>query len=150
MGRKKYDKYSDDHMIKSWMKDYSNPGGSLPKARIPSFDNLWTQAFREKRIEPELIEKAMLPMRVAGIFAGVFSILVLVVFFITNKKALFGIKNQVDNIGQAGKSLLSPIINVFNSSVFVSIPLSIVFGSILLYFIFSIINSLNKSLLGSA
>ncbi len=66
MGRKKYVEYSDEQMINSWMKDYSNPDSSIPKIQIPSFDNLWTQAFREKRIEPELIEKAMLPMRITG------------------------------------------------------------------------------------
>ena len=150
MGRKKYDEYSDEQMINSWMKDYSNPDSSLPGTQIPSFNNLWSQAFREKRIEPELIEKAMLPMRIAGIFSGVLSILAIIFFIISSKKTLFGVKNQIDNIGQTGKNLLSPFINMFNSSIFVSIPLSIIFGSIVLYFIFSIINSMNKSSLGSA
>ena len=150
MGRKKYDEYSDKQMINSWMKDYSNPDNSVLGPQIPSYDNLWSQAFRGKRIEPELIEKAMLPMRIAGIFARVSAVLLIVLFLIFNKNIIFGVENQLDNISRLGTSFITPFIKMFNSSVFVSVPLTIVFAAIFLYLVFSIFNSLNKRSFGNA
>ncbi len=141
---------SDEYLTISWMKNYSNTETSIPDPGIPSFDTLWIESFNSKRIESDLIEKAMFPMKIAGLFSKAVIILSAIFFVLFNNAVFSGVGEQLDNINRLGSSFINPFIKLFNSSVYVSIPLTIIFASILLYLLFSIINSLNKRSLGNA
>ncbi len=140
---------SNEYLINTWMKGYGDTGTSDLNSDIPPFDSLWSRSFREKRVEPDLIEQAMRPMKIAGLFAKLSAILLIILFLIFNKNVIFGVEDQLENISRLGMSFITPFIKMFNSSVYVSIPLTIVFASIFLYLIFSIFNSLNKRSYGN-
>ena len=141
---------SDEYITGSWMKKYSAVQTVGHSPETPRFDSLWSNAFREKRVESDLIIKAMLPMKIAGLFAKTVIILSAIIFVILKYTAFSGMGKHIDNMNRIGSRFIDPFIKMFNSSVFVSIPIAIFCVSIFLYLFFSIISSLNKRSLGSA
>ena len=138
----------NEYLVNSWMKGYGgSPSSDI--SDIPSFDSLWSRSFKEKRVEPDLIERAMFPMKVAGLFARVIIILSIIVIILLNSSAFSGIGKQLDNMNRLGLSFITPFVKMFKSSIFVSIPITIVFAAILLYLVFSIFNSLTRRSYGN-
>ncbi|MEN8222887.1 MAG: hypothetical protein ABFR36_06470 [Acidobacteriota bacterium] len=140
---------SNEYVTDSWIKNYSVTEISGTAPEVPPFNSLWSQAFKGKKIETDLIEKAMFPMKIAGLFAKIIVILSIIVFVVLNNTVVSGVGSQLDSINQLGRSFIAPFMQMFNSSVFVSIPLTIIFFSILLYLVSSIVSSLNKRSFGS-
>ena len=89
----------------------------------PPFESIWETAFLNKRIAPEQIEKAMMPIRIAGMVSRIIFLAAAVFIFIRFFDSGF----------------IEPFLRVFHSSYFVSIPMTIVFLSFLAFFMSALI-----------
>lgn len=139
----------DEFLVNSWMTDLSKTGEKSTGKGIPSFDKIWKRSFESVEVSDELIEKAMLPLQIGRIMAFMITLSAIVIFVLFKGDELKGIGTKLINISLFDSSFIRSLINMFNSSYFVSIPMTIVFISFLLYFLSVFFKPINGKTLGN-
>ena len=139
----------DKYLVNSWMKDLSEADKKGKSEGIPSFDKIWEKSFESVEVSNELIEKAMLPLKIGRIVAVMISLSAILIFVLLKGDEIRSIGTRLFKIKLFDSSIIQPLITMYNSSYFVSIPLTIIFISFLLYFLSVFIKPIGRKNLGS-
>lgn len=138
---------SEHYLINSWMTGYSGKKNS--KVKLPSFEKIWVGAFREKKVDADLIEKAMFPLKVGRIIAFMVALSAIFLFIVFKNKEIGEMGSRSFDLNFFDSSIIRPFITMFNSSYFISIPLTIILISFMFYFLFSLIKPVSNKNFGN-
>jgi len=129
---------SESYFIRSWMTEYS--GTEIPEIGKPTFNEMWTNAFRGKKgIDNELIERAMLPLKIGRVISLMISLSAILIFIIFKSNEIKSVGNKFFKLNFLDSSFIKPLVSMFRSSYFISIPITIIFISFIVYFLFTIL-----------
>jgi len=158
MGKKKCDHIThvenckecrNEFIVNSWMKHLSGNADKSKGEGVPSFDKTWERSFESVAISEELIEKAMLPLKIGRIMAFMITLSSILIFVLFKGDELRSIGAKLFNFNLFDISIIRSLITMFNSSYFVSIPMTFIFISFLLYFLSVFIKPVSSKTLGN-
>jgi len=139
---------SDTYLVHSWMREYSGLERSIVKK--PAFEKIWAGTFRGKKaVESELIERAMLPLKIGRIVSFVISISAILIFIIFKGNEIKSVVNKIFKMNFFESSFINPLVSMFKSSYFVSIPITIILLSFFIYFLFTILKHSGSNSFGN-
>jgi len=110
----------------------------------PPFESLWQRAFLKEKISPEKIAKAMLPIQIAGMVSRMVFLVAAFFLFILIGPGVLGHLEVSGVIRIFNAGFIQPFVRIFNSSLFVSIPMTMVLLSFLAYFLSILIKPLTR------
>lgn len=138
---------SDLYLVNSWMSGYS--GKKILKVKPPSFEKIWSGSFSGKKVDDYLLEKAMFPLKVGRIIAFMVALSAILILIVSKSREIGEMGSRSFDLNIFDSSIIRPFITMFNSSYFISIPLTIIFISFLLYFLLSIVKPVSSSNFGN-